>query len=104
MSVKKGGGGGNLLYDRLQSLLRYCTSKWALFIFFFYRPLEMSAYAVLGYNPISRSLVDTHLQSLEPQSISLRPTELLFLLENLKRSLPKGTIGFVSMHVHVCVL
>ena len=65
----------------------------------------MSAYAVLGYNPISRSLVDTHLQSLESQSISLRTAELLFLLENLKRSLPKGTIGFVSsMHVHVCIL
>ncbi|XP_019851845.1 PREDICTED: Fanconi anemia group D2 protein-like isoform X2 [Amphimedon queenslandica] len=80
VSVKKGGGGGgNLLYDRFQLL---------------FRPLEMSAYRALGYKAISRSLVDTHMQPLESQSVKLKPSELLFLLESLKRSLPKGSFGF----------
>ena len=57
----------------------------------------MSAYSALGYKAISRSLVDTHMQPLESQSVCLKPMELLFLLESLKRSLPKGHFGFVSV-------
>ena len=57
----------------------------------------MSAYSALGYKAISRSLVDTHMQPLESQSVKLKPAELLFLLESLRRSLPKGSFGFVSI-------
>ena len=53
------------------------------------RTLDISAYLALTYGPLTKSILDTNMQSRESVELYLQPPELLFLLENLKNRLHK---------------
>ena len=71
---------------------------------FLCRELDLGVFATLHYSPLSRTLVDSEEHTREREELTLRPPQLLFLLQDLNSKLSGMFSAFGAKVGHVTVM
>lgn len=73
-----------------------CSVQYIVHFPTFSRELDLTVYAALQYEPVSRTLLDSDMHTKEREELSLQPQQLSFLLHDLTHKLSDSLSLFGS--------